>query len=98
MSIKNQLKNVNIKKIKMSNGKTMAQNLYIEAQRLRDCIQSRLDDHFTNYTPIVYGRTGWLENSLNIDDFVSIRVVGTGLEVRLFLNILKKEMLIVLDF
>ena len=43
MSIANQLKSIDIAKLKMSNGKTLAENLYSEANRLRDCIQDRLD-------------------------------------------------------
>ena len=43
MSFESQLKSINIKNLKMSNGKTLAENLYNEANRLRNCIQNRLE-------------------------------------------------------
>ena len=43
MSFANQLKSIDITKLKMSNGRTLAENLYSEANRLRDCIQNRLE-------------------------------------------------------
>ena len=63
MSIANQLKSIDITKLKMSNGRTLAENLYLEANRLKDCIQNRMDIYMALYTPKMYKRTGGLEGS-----------------------------------
>ena len=86
MSFESQLKSINIKNLKMSNGKTLAENLYNEANRLRDCIQNRLDIYMATHQPKMYDRTGNLENSLKVDDFLSIRVVGNSLEIDIFFD------------
>ena len=87
MSIANQLKSIDITKLKMSNGRTLAENLYSEANRLRDCIQNRLEIYLHTHpyryggTKPTYERTGGLENSLKVDDILSIRVVDNALEI-----------------
>jgi hypothetical protein len=86
MNIKNQLKGMNITKVKMSNGKTLGQNLQDEAERLRTCIQKRLEEYLDSHLPIEYDRTGGLRNSLQVDDFLNVRVVGNGLEIDLFFD------------
>lgn len=86
MSIANQLKSIDITKLKMSNGRTLAENLYSEANRLRDCIQNRMDMYMALYTPEIYKRTGGLEGSLTVDDILSIRVVGNTLEIDIFFD------------
>lgn len=86
MNIKNQLKGMDITKVKMSNGKTLGQNLQSEAERLRTCIQKRLEEYLDSYNPIVYERTGGLRDSLQVDDFLNIRVVGNSLEIDLFFD------------
>ena len=86
MSFANQLKSIDITKLKMSNGRTLAENLYSEANRLRDCIQNRLDIYMNTHQPKMYDRTGNLENSLKVDDFMSIKVVGNSLEIDIFFD------------
>lgn len=86
MSIANQLKSIDITKLKMSNGRTLAENLYAEANRLRDCIQNRMDMYMALYKPKMYKRTGGLEGSLTVDDILSIRVVGNTLELDIFFD------------
>ena len=86
MSFANQLKSIDITKLKMSNGRTLAENLYSEANRLRDCIQNRLDIYMATHQPKMYDRTGNLENSLKVDDFLSIKVVGNSLEIDIFFD------------
>ena len=92
MSFESQLKSINIKNLKMSNGKTLAENLYNEANRLRDCIQNRLNIYLKTH-PYRYGgisptyeRTGGLKNSLKVDDILSIRVVDNALEIDVFFD------------
>ena len=86
MSFANQLKSIDITKLKMSNGRTLAENLYSEANRLRDCIQNRMDMYMALYTPKMYKRTGGLEGSLKVDDILSVRVVGNALEIDIFFD------------
>ena len=92
MSFTNQLKSIDITKLKMSNGRTLAENLYIEANRLRDCIQNRLEIYLNTHpyryggTKPTYERTGGLEGSLTVDDILSIRVVGNTLEIDIFFD------------
>ena len=52
---------------KMSNGKTVRQNLESEIRRLRDCIQEKLDDYMSLNKPSMYIRTGSLQNSIKVD-------------------------------
>lgn len=86
MSFANQLKSIDVTKLKMSNGRTLAENLYSEANRLRDCIQNRMDMYMALYTPEIYKRTGGLEGSLKVDDILSIKVVGNTLEIDIFFD------------
>lgn len=86
MSFENQLKSIDIKKLPMSNGMTLEQNLYLEAQKLKDCIQNRLNIYLKSNPPRMYKRTGGLQNSLTVDDILNIRIVGTSIEIDLFFN------------
>lgn len=86
MSIRNQLKGIDIRKLKTSNGQSLDELLYIEAQRLKNCIQYRLDNYLSSYTPVMYKRTGGLQSSLKVDSFMSIKIIDNGLEIRLFFD------------
>lgn len=86
MNVKNQLKGIDITKVKMSNGKTLRQNLQSEAIRLRNCIQKRLDAYLNSFQPEMYKRTGGLQSSLKVDNFLNVRVVGDGLEIDIFFD------------
>lgn len=56
-----------IANLKMSNGKTVRQNLVAEVKRLRDCIQDKLDDYMLREKAKMYVRTGKLQNSIKVD-------------------------------
>lgn len=92
MSFANQLKSIDITKLRMSNGKTLSENLYSEANRLRDCIQKRMDIYFATHpyryggTKHTYERTGALEDSLKVDDILNIRIVGNTIEIDVFFD------------
>lgn len=89
MSIGKQLKSIDITKLKMSNGKTLSENLYIEAQRLKECIQNRMDIYMASIEPFLsgmYKRTGGLESSLKVDDILNVRVVGNTIELDIFFD------------
>lgn len=86
MSIQDQLNGADIRKLRTSNGKTLSQCLYSEIIRLRDLIQSYLDKYLMSTPPIVYKRTGMLLSSLQVDDFLSIKVINNGLEIAVRFN------------
>lgn len=81
-----QLKNLDIGKLKMKNGKTLENNLKTEAKRLKRCIQNRLDEYLRDNPPSIYRRTGGFENSLTVDDFLSVSSSGMGLQISLFFD------------
>lgn len=68
------LKNINVGKLKMKNGKTVTQNLRYEAKRLMDCIQSEIDNYYNSYDPSVYKRTYRFQGALYAEDFINIDV------------------------
>lgn len=86
MPIESQLKFLDIRKLKMSNGMTLEQNLYVEAERLKDCIQNRLDIYLNSNPPRKYNRTGGLQQSLQVDDILNIKVLPTSLEIDIFFD------------
>ena len=86
MSIQSQLYGVDIRKLKTSNGKTLAQCLYSEVIRLKNLIQFYLDEYLMSTPPMVYKRTGMLLSSLQVDDFLSIQIINGGLEIAIRFN------------
>lgn len=86
MSIQSQLYGADIRKLRTSTGKTLAQCLYSEVIRLKNLIQFYLDEYLMSTPPIVYKRTGMLLSSLQIDDFLSIQIVNGGLEIAIRFN------------
>lgn len=81
MSLEKQLMGLDITKLKMTNGKTVEQNLRAEAKRLKSCIQKRLDEYMDRHKPEMYIRTGGLEDSLKIDDYITIKTSPLSLEI-----------------
>ena len=86
MSIQSQLYGVDIRKLRTSNGKTLAQCLYSEVIRLKNLIQFYLDEYLMSTPPMVYKRTGMLLSSLQVDDFLSIQIINGGLEIAIRFN------------
>lgn len=86
MSIQSQLYGVDIRKLRASNGKTLAQCLYSEVTRLKNLIQFYLDEYLMSTPPMVYKRTGMLLSSLQVDDFLSIQIINGGLELAIRFN------------
>lgn len=92
MTFSNRLLKTLAKDVKMTNGKTLEENFYAEAQRLRDCIQKRLDNYLNTHpyrygdSHPVYVRTGGLSGSLKAEDFISIKIVGNTLKISLFFD------------
>lgn len=76
------MKNVipcDIRKLKMSNGKTIEQNLLEQANLLRELIRKHLVDYRRSFSPGEYVRMGNLENSIVVDS--TVQIVGNQLKV-----------------
>lgn len=74
MSISKQLKQLDLSKMKLKNGRTVEQELRRHAKVLADCILYELNEVYESYEPKIYERTYGLWDSLRIDDFVYIMV------------------------
>lgn len=73
-----QLKNLDVSRLKMKNGNTVADELRRHAKILADCIQRALDDVYESYNPKVYRRSYSLYDSLYIDDVIKVEVSAKG--------------------
>lgn len=86
MNLKNQLKGIDVTKLKFKNGKTYGQVMVEETNRLRDCIQARLDGYMNSYQPKIYNRTGTLQNSLKVDDILNLKVTGKTMSLDIYFD------------
>ncbi len=86
MNLKSQLKNIDVTKLKLKNGKTYGQVMVEETNRLRDCIQARLDAYMNSYQPKIYSRTGALQNSLKVDDILNLKVTGKTMSLDIYFD------------
>lgn len=80
-SLKEQLAQIALKKVKMPDGKTLAETMASEARRLYDCIQYYIDEYYRSYEPKVYGRTYRYQGALYAEDVADVRVVGDTLRI-----------------
>lgn len=85
-NITKQLAKLNVSKLKMKNGRTVADELKYQASVLADCIMEELSDVYDSYTPKVWQRDYSLYNSLYIDDFVEIKTSARGVEMSISLH------------
>lgn len=63
---------IDFKKITLSNGRTIEQQLKYEAQRLTDILQEEIYSWYLSYEPKEYERTYNMVNSLFADNKVSV--------------------------
>lgn len=77
-NIRNQLKNLNVSKLRMKNGNTVESELRKHCRILADCITEELDAVYSSYSPKVYQRSYDLYNSVSIDDVVKIQFGAKG--------------------
>ena len=80
-SLKEQLSKIALKRVKLSNGETLAETMAREARRLADCIQYYIDEWYNSYEPSVYDRTYRLHGALYAEDIADIRIVGNTLRI-----------------
>lgn len=86
VDLKSQLKRINVTNLKFKNGKTYGQVMVEETNRLRDCIQARLDDYMNSYQPMIHNRTGALQNSLKVDDVLNLKVTGKTMSLDIYFD------------
>lgn len=86
VDLKSQLKRIDVTKLKFKNGKTYSQVMVEEANRLRDCIQARLDEYMNSYQPKIYKRTKALQNSLKVDDILNLKVTGKTMSLDIYFD------------
>lgn len=86
MNLKSQLKNIDVTKLKFKNGKAYGQVMVEETNRLRNCIQARLDVYMNSYQPKIYSRTGALQNSLKVDDILNLKVTGKTMSLDIYFD------------
>lgn len=76
--LKQQLKNLDVKKLKLSNGKSVEDELKRHARILADCIMDELDQIYDSYEPKIYHRSYDLYNALDVDKTVKVDVSASG--------------------
>lgn len=81
--MKNVLKG-DIRKLPMTNGKTLEQNLLEQANLLKELIEKHLNEYLNAFSPKKYVRTGRLANSVVVD--TKVQVVGNQLRVLVYFN------------
>lgn len=85
-SIRKQLKNLDVSKLKLKNGNTIEKELKRHAAVLADCIMEELDKVYDSYDPVVYERSYDLYNSLYIDQTIKIDVTASGASLSIGLS------------
>lgn len=74
----NQLKRLNITKLKKVDGKPLKEDLKQHARFLADCVMRRLDEVYEFYKPKIYQRTYGLYNSVYIDGVPVVKISSAG--------------------
>lgn len=69
------------KNTKLSNGKTIKQNLESAVKYLYKCLDYQISEYYASYSPIVYARTFKFKDSLYAEDFLQARVEGNKIKL-----------------
>lgn len=85
MSIKSQLNNINLNKVKI-NGKPIKTILKEEADRLYRCIQFYIDEYYATYKPKVYDRTYRFQGAMYVENFLDIKIIGNTIQLQIKFN------------
>ena len=75
------IKNLNLSKIKMGSGLTLAERMEKEARLLYDCIQQYIDNYYSSYAPTIYERSYYLQNALFAEKIADIRIDKTTMSI-----------------
>lgn len=81
--MKHGLIDIDIRKLRLPNGRTFEQQMKYEAKRFLKILQEEIDEWYRSYSPVVYQRTYAMRDSLYAEDFVDIDSSGTQLTVKL---------------
>lgn len=81
MTIEEQLRKINVEKVRLSSGLTLQQALKKEVDRLYNCIQHYIDEYYTSYNPSVYERTYRFQSAMYTQNFLDARVVGNTIQL-----------------
>lgn len=86
-NIRKQLKNLDVSKLKLKNGRSVEQELKRHAEILYDCILEEMDNSiYSVYSPKVYMRNFNLYNALRINDMVKISAKNSSFYVELYFD------------
>ena len=86
-NIARQLRNLDISRLRMRNGNTVADELRKHSKVLADCITEEMDNSiYSAYTPKLYMRKLNLYHALRINDMIQISVKNMGLCVELYFD------------
>lgn len=80
-SLKDQLASLDLKKLRLSDGRRLDVAMADEAKRLRDCIQKYINTYYRSYSPTIYGRTEGYAKALYAEDVADVRVSGNTLKI-----------------
>ena len=85
-NIKGQLKNLDVSKLRMKNGRTVKGELKRHSEILADCIMECLDAVYDSYNPKTYIRSYGLYHSLYINDGVRVDISSSGVNLGITLH------------
>ena len=75
---------LDVLKLKLSNGVTVEEAFVSSAKQLKECIYERLSEYYYSYSPSNYSRSYSLLNSLEADNFVTVK--GSTLIINVSFN------------
>lgn len=65
---------MNIKKLRLNNGKTVEQVFRAEVRRFKAILQDEINKWYSSYNPSYYERTKWFKSAINHADFIDVLV------------------------
>jgi len=81
--VKHSLIKIDIRKLRLPNGRTFEQQMKYEAKRFLKILQEEIDDWYMSYSPVVYQRTYAMRDSIYAEDYVDIDTSGMQLTIRI---------------
>ena len=82
-SVKHGLIKIDIKKLRLPNGRIFEQQMKYEAKRFLKILQEEIDDWYMSYSPVVYQRTYAMRDSIYAEDIVDIDTSGMQLTIKI---------------
>ncbi|MDO5411377.1 MAG: hypothetical protein Q4F21_13180 [Lachnospiraceae bacterium] len=79
--IQNQLKNLDISRLRLANGRKLETELGNHARLLADCLKLELNNVYMDYAPVMYRRTKQLLDSIKVDVRTRFNRNGTKYEL-----------------